>query len=90
MNEQDQELKELHKRLEEIRIGEDLLKSNKQIIKIDISNRKEELRALVMQSSETQNLLEAQHLDSLEEQDWEDEQANIEEDYIQEIVRDIK
>lgn len=76
MNKTKESLQELEKELENIHTGFDILQIKKDRIELDIKKK----RALIMQSS----ILEAQHEDSLEEQDWKAEQKNIEEDKIQE------
>ncbi len=87
---EEKSLQELQKDLVDIQTGFEILKIRKSQIEMEVAhkeNNEEKVRALVMQSS---HLLEAQQEDSLEEQDWEAEQENIEEDMIMEMAREIK
>jgi len=89
-NYEEMNLSELQEEQKNIQLGFDILKIRKSQIELEMAhkeNNEEKVKALVMQSS---HLLEAEHENSLEEQEWEAEQENIEKDMIQEEVSDME
>ena len=96
-------LNELNKDLDDVRLGEGILRTRRESIESEIRENSDtmgidEIRATIIQLNSqpkmkamgegitADRLLQANHLDSLEGNNWEDEQENIDRKQEQELI----